>query len=128
MFSQSLAESGELRRLRDQSQGKLQAQRPLEVEHERDRLERIAAGFEEVVLRAANGRLKYLLPDVRHRLRDAIAVRRTGFSCSGDSGALVLDVDLIQGHERALVQLGTRQSRNLVNQIEASWPHGRRRQ
>src|SRR6266513_128823 len=123
MFSQSLAESGELRRLRDQSQGKLQAQRPLEVEHERDRLERIAAGFEEVVLRSANGRLQYLLPDVRHGLRDAIAVRRTGFDCSGDSVALVLDVDVIQGHQCAQVQLGTWQPRNLVDQIEACWPH-----
>ena len=56
---------------------------------------------------AAHGRLQYFLPDLRHRPRDAIAVRRIGFGCSDDIGAFVLDVDLIHGHERAQVQLGT---------------------
>ena len=120
MFSKRLAKFGEFRRLVDQSKGKLAVQSPFDLVHKRDRLERIAAGFEEVVLRAANVRVQYFLPYLRDRPRNGIVV-----PWPGNIATFNLDIELIHVHQRSQVQLGTGQPWNVVEQIEAPGPHRR---
>src|SRR5438874_546840 len=99
MRSQDFAQSGKRRRFTDDRQRKLQAQGPLEFHCKYDRVERIATRREEVILWAADGGLQYFFPDLRYGHRDEIARRRwVGFS--GNIGAFVLDVDVIQDCER----------------------------
>ena len=90
MFSQRFAKAVEPGRLCDNRQRKLHFESQLQFHHKRDRFERIAAGFEEIVFRAANRRLQDFLPDLSDGAPDAIV--GSGFGCR----AFALDRGFVQ--------------------------------